>query len=223
MSSSFVPRTTSMTTLTAAATNAARSAHRRCPRGSRCRSGVEASDEHRRVRDEDEQEARDEREGQRAARRQRRDDRVQHRDDERRRGARPGSCRSRRPGRTPAATTSDAAATSQATRRRTRPELRARRLPGDGLGVRAHRRAPRPRRGSGGGASPSSLALRWRSARFSPSSRRAAPSGRPPSPSRRAYDSPTSVLPPVQPKTQTTRTMAKRTFQAVVISCCAVE
>ena len=37
------------------------------------------------------------------------------------------------------------------------------------------------------------------------------------------YDCPTSSFPPVQPKTQTVRTIAKRTFHAVVISCCAVE
>ena len=37
------------------------------------------------------------------------------------------------------------------------------------------------------------------------------------------YDCPTSSFPPVQPKTQMMRTMAKRMFQAVVISCCAVE
>ncbi len=38
-----------------------------------------------------------------------------------------------------------------------------------------------------------------------------------------AYDCVTSCLPPRQPKTQTTSTSARRTFQAVVISCCAVE
>ena len=37
------------------------------------------------------------------------------------------------------------------------------------------------------------------------------------------YDWVTSSLPPVQPKTQMTRTVARSTFHAVVISCCAVE
>ena len=37
------------------------------------------------------------------------------------------------------------------------------------------------------------------------------------------YASPTSCLPPVHPNTITTRTVAKTTFQAVTISCCAVE
>src|SRR5689334_22518268 len=38
-----------------------------------------------------------------------------------------------------------------------------------------------------------------------------------------AYDVVTSCLPPVQPNTRTTVMTAKRTFQAVVISCWAVE
>ena len=37
------------------------------------------------------------------------------------------------------------------------------------------------------------------------------------------YDWLTSVLPPVQPKTQTAMTTAKKTFHAVVMSCWAVE
>ena len=37
------------------------------------------------------------------------------------------------------------------------------------------------------------------------------------------YDSPTSFLPPVQPKTQTTSRSAKTQFQAVVMICCPSE
>ena len=129
MSSSFVPKITSRTTLTAATMSAASSAQPKLSTVNVFSSTSEASFSTKAFSDQHEQEAESEHERQAQGREDRREDRVQHGDDGGDASAPPAPAMST-PGRIAAATPSDAAVIAHESRRRSGLNSRPLGLPG---------------------------------------------------------------------------------------------